>query len=86
MVARRPGNRSPSDRRHPPPDPDVLADAVGVHQVVHERSGGDATSAARAGRRLDTIRAQTGHRSLDMLAEYLAHDVPWDDDAAKGLL
>ena len=52
----------------------------------HSLRSGFATSAARAGRRLDTIRAQTGHRSLDMLAEYLAHDVPWDDDAAKGLL
>jgi len=54
--------------------------------AAHSLRSGFATSAARAGKSLDKIRAQTRHASLDMLAEYLADEVPWDDDAGKGLL
>lgn len=65
------------------------ADLAGLDPAdyaAHSLRSGFATSAARAGKSLDKIRAQTRHASLDMLSEYLADDVPWDDDAGKGLL
>lgn len=68
----------------------AAAKAIGLdpaRYAGHSLRRGFASEAARRGKGLDAIRRVTGHKSLDMLGEYLAADLPWgDDDAGAGLL
>jgi integrase len=52
----------------------------------HSLRSGHATSAARAGKRVDVIRAQTGHRHLDTLMSYIRDETGWSELSGEGLL
>jgi integrase len=52
----------------------------------HSLRAGHATSAARAGKRVDVIQAQTGHRHLETLMGYIRDETGWDELSGEGLL
>ncbi len=65
------------------------ADLVGLDAedfAGHSLRAGLATSAARAGKGLDTIMRQTGHRSERVARGYIRHASLFDVNAAEGIL
>jgi len=52
----------------------------------HSLRAGHATSAARAGKRVDVIQAQTGHRHLETLMGYIRDETGWNELSGEGLL
>jgi site-specific recombinase XerD len=52
----------------------------------HSLRSGHVTSAAKAGHMLKGIQDKTGHKSLDMLAQYIHLVGSWEEDSSNGLL
>lgn len=52
----------------------------------HSLRSGHVTSAVRASKPLDVIRAQTGHKHLATLFEYIQRHGSWDEVSGRGLL
>jgi site-specific recombinase XerD len=52
----------------------------------HSLRAGFVTSAAKAGKSLDSIRRQTQHARLETLIGYIRHATAFDDNATEGLL
>ena len=52
----------------------------------HSLRAGLVSSAARAGKSIQSIQGQTGHRSLDMVLRYMRRESLFDDNAAAGIL
>ncbi|MBT7082278.1 MAG: tyrosine-type recombinase/integrase, partial [Chloroflexi bacterium] len=51
----------------------------------HSLRAGLVTAAARSGKSVDSIQAQTGHKSLDMIMRYIRREGLFDDNAAAGI-
>ena len=52
----------------------------------HSLRSGFVTSAVRAGKSIESIRAKTGHTTVDMLFRYVREHDAFKDDAAAGLI